>query len=71
MCERILYRKKGEVFECLRVSPEGEEECLGIGTREDILTWLASHGYGYVRKDVLEKDLELMSEEEGERSRFF
>ena len=70
MCDRILYRKKGEVYECFRVSSEGEEECLGIGTRQDILTWLASHGFGYVRQDVLEKDLELLSEEEGERSPF-
>jgi hypothetical protein len=67
MCDRILYRKRGELYECIRVSPGGEEESLGTGTRQDILTWLASHGFGYVRQDVLEKDLELLSEEEGER----
>jgi hypothetical protein len=64
MCDRILYRKKGEMYECFRVSPEGEKECLGIGTRQDILKWLASHGFGYVQQDVLEEDIELLSEEE-------
>ena len=64
MCDRILYRKKGDMYECIRVSPEGEEECLGIGTRDDILAWLASHGFGFVRLDVLEKDLDLLCEED-------
>jgi hypothetical protein len=70
MCDRVLYRRNGDLYECLRISPDGEEESLGIGTREDILSWLVSHGFGYVRQDVLEKDLELLSEEEGERSPF-
>lgn len=63
MCDRILYRKKGDLFECIRVSPDGDEECLGIGTREDILDWLATHGLGFVRRDVLESDLEMLCEE--------
>jgi hypothetical protein len=64
MCDRILYRKKGDMYECIRVTEEGEEECLGIGTRQDILSFLASHGFGFVRQDVLEKDLEMLSGEE-------
>lgn len=68
MCDRILYRKKGDFYECIRVVPDGEEECLGIGTRDDIVTWLASHGLEFVRRDVLEKNLELLCDEERERS---
>lgn len=64
MCDRVLYRKKGDLYECIRLSSEGEEECLGIGTRDDILAWLASHGFEFVRRDVLEKDLDLLCEEE-------
>jgi len=68
MCDRILYRKKGDLYECIRVVPDGEEECLGIGTQDDIVTWLASHGLEFVRRDVLEKNLELLCDEERERS---
>jgi hypothetical protein len=64
MCDRFLYRRKGDLYECFRISPDGEEESLGIGTREDILSWLVSHGFGFVRHDVLEKDLELLCEED-------
>jgi len=63
MCDRILYRKKGDLFECIRVSPDGEEECLGTSTREDILDWLATHGLGFVRRDVLASNLEMLCEE--------
>lgn len=63
MCDRILYRKKGDLYECIRVSPDGEEECLGIGSRKDILDWLATHGLGFVSRDVLELDLEMLCEE--------
>jgi hypothetical protein len=64
MCERILYRKKGEMYECFRVSDQGEEECLGIGRREDILSFLASHGLEFVRPDVLEKHLDFLCDED-------
>jgi hypothetical protein len=64
MCDRILYRRTGGLYECFRISPDGEEESLGIGTREDILSWLASHGFGFVKQDILEKDLESLCEDE-------
>lgn len=64
MCDRVLYRRKGDLYECFRISTDGEEEILGIGTLEDILSWLASHGFGFVRHDVLEKDLELLCEKD-------
>jgi hypothetical protein len=63
MCDRILYRKLGDLYECIRVSQDGEEECLGIGTQEDILDWLAAHGLGFVSRDVLALDLEMLCEE--------
>lgn len=64
MCDRIIYKKKGDLYECYRVSDEGEETLLGTGTREDILSWLSSHGLGFVRHAVLVQDLELLCDEE-------
>ena len=64
MCDRIMYRKKKDMYECIRVSDEGEEECLGTGTLDDILAFLACHGLGFVRPDVLLEDLELLSGED-------
>lgn len=58
MCERILYRRNGDLFTCIRVTPGGEEEPLGTGTRDEIVSWLASHGYGQVRPEVLAEDIE-------------
>jgi hypothetical protein len=66
MCDRILYRKKGDLYECFRVSLDGEEEFLEKGSREDIFTWMASQGLGYVRQDVLQQDFELLCEEKHE-----
>lgn len=64
MCDQILYRKKGDLYECIRVFSDGEEEILGRGTKEDILAWLTSHGFGFVRPDVLDMDLEMLCEKD-------
>ena len=66
MCDRIWYQKKGDLYECFRISGDGCKELLGKGSREEIITWLSTHGLGYVRQDVLLQDIELLSEEKQE-----
>ena len=63
MCDRICYRKKGDLYECFRISGDGDEELLGKGSRDDIISWLSSHGLGFVQKEVLLQDFELLCDE--------
>lgn len=60
MCDRIWYQKRGDLYECFRISGDGDEELLGKGSREEIIAWLSTHGLGFVRQDVLLQDIELL-----------
>ncbi len=66
MCNRIRYQKRGDQYECFRISGEGCEELLGKGSREEIITWLSTHGLGFVQQDVLLQDIESLCEEKHE-----
>lgn len=63
MCDRICYRKYGETYECRREPEKGETEVCATGTREDILSWMAVHGWEYVSREILESDLDLLCRE--------
>jgi len=66
MCDRIWYQKRGDQYECFRISGDGCKEFLGKGTKEEISTWLSTHGLGFVRQDVLLQDIELLCDEKPE-----
>lgn len=60
MCDQIFYRKYGYRYECIREDAEGESEVLAAGSREDLLNWMAAHGWGYVSRGILESDLDFL-----------
>lgn len=58
MGDRILYRRTGDLFTGIREHPGGDEEQLGTGNCDEIVSRLASHGFARVRSEILEEDIE-------------